>query len=233
LAKEPEQRYPDCRALHDALGALQMRSDESLAAELSKTIRALGSDWGKFVLMPDSVKRPPRPHSLPAQRMPLATYFESATPAFASGLVSEQPRSVSEHTRNDREARRERWPQPLRLAFAALTVGTTAIALALLVSAGTRTLQRPTGPAAAPELRLNDPASGLPTRLRACGDRFGHDHSAAKAELAFDELGRLTTVRLIPQELVGTQLGACLLESIWKMNMSAPGTKSLVLDLSY
>jgi serine/threonine protein kinase len=231
LAKHPEQRYPDCRALYEALGPLQTDSDENLAAELSRQIAALGNDWGKFTLMPDSVRRAPRRRSLPAERVPLAHYFESAKPAFASGLVSEQPRSVSEHTRSDREARRERWPQPLTLGFAALVAASAAIGLVLSVSVGRRGVEAPAAAAAGFQQPPKAAASPTSPAVRACAERLGRDAPPVKAELAFDELGRLSGVRLLPRELVDTQLGACLLDAVWKMNMSAPGTKVLVLDL--
>lgn len=232
LAKHPEQRYQDCRALYEALGPLQTRSNESLAAELGTTIRELDNDWGKFTLMPDSVRRAPRRRSLPAERLPLAHYFESAKPAFASGLVSEQPRSVSEHTRSDQEARRERRPLPFTLGVAALVLGFAAVGLVLSSSVGKRSVDAPFASAAGGEQRPQAAASDTSPALRACGDRFGRDASA-KAELLFDELGKLSAVRLLPHELVDTQLGACLLEAIWKMNMSAPGARSLVLELAY
>lgn len=235
LAKHPEQRYQDCRALYDALGALQTSSGESLAAELASLIDGLGNDWGKFTLMPDSVRRPRRRRSLPGERLPLVRYFESAKPAFASGLVSEQPRSVSEHTRSDeRAARDERLPQPLTLLFAALVAGSAAIGLVLSVSVEKRGDEAAMATAAGGEQRPRAAASDVNPALRACGDRFGRDAiREVKAELAFDELGKLSAVRLLPPTLVDTQLGACLLDAVWKMNMSAPGTKLLVLDLAY
>lgn len=242
LAKDPEQRYQDCRALYDALGPLQAGSDESLAEELSVAVRELGSDWGRITLMPDSDKRTPRPRSLPAERVPLARFFEpaqhvplarhfeSAKPAFASGLVSEQPLSLSEHTRRAQESPRERWPLTLRLGFAAL-IPATALAIILGINVGSKS--DPAAVASAAGGRQRPVAASEPsTGLRACGDRFGRE-APAKAELLFDEQGALSAVRLLPPELVGTQLGACLLDAVWKMNMSALGTKSLMLDLAY
>jgi serine/threonine-protein kinase len=233
LAKDPEQRYQDCRALYDALGTLQVGSDESLAAELATKLRDLGNDWGRITLMPDSIRRPPRRRSLPAERVPLARYFESAKPAFASGLVSEQPRSVSEHTRSDQEARRELWPRPLQLGLAALVAAAAAFAFVVSSNLGKRGAAGPMASASGSEQAPHTSTSDASGTLRACGDRFGREASPAKAELVFDELGKLSAVRLLPPELVDTQLGACLLEYVWKMNMSAPGTKLLVLDLSY
>lgn len=246
LAKDPEQRYQDCRALYEALGPLQAGSDESLADELALAVRELGSDWGKVALMPDSIKRPPRRRSLPAERLPLARYFEpaprveqlplarhfeSAKPAFASGLVSEQPRSLTEHTRRAREAPRERWPLTLRLGFAAM-LAAAALAMLLVINVGKTGGAAAVATAAGGGQRPASGASEASTGLRACGDRFGRD-APAKAELVFDERGSLSAVRLSPPELVGTQLGACLLDAVWKMNMRAVGTTSLVLDLSY
>jgi hypothetical protein len=166
----------------------------------------------------------------PAQHVPLARHFESAKPAFASGLVSEQPLSLSEHTRRAQESPRERWPLTLRLGFAAL-IPATALAIILGINVGSKS--DPAAVASAAGGRHRPVAASEPsTGLRACGDRFGRD-APAKAELLFDEQGALSAVRLLPPELVGTQLGACLLDAVWKMNMSALGTKSLMLDLAY
>jgi serine/threonine protein kinase len=233
LAKHPEHRFQDCRALYDALGALQTGSDESLAAELSTLIDGLGNDWGKVTLMPDSVRRPPRPRSLPEERVPLVRYFESAQPAFASGLVSEKPRSVSAHTRSDQEARRERRPRGLTLGFGALVAAALAIGVVLSANVERTAVEGPMASASGSELQPKAAASSASPALRTCGDRFGRDASPAKAELMFDEHGALSGVRLLPPARVDTQLGACLLDAVWKMNMSAPGTKWLALDLAY
>jgi serine/threonine protein kinase len=233
LAKHPEQRFQDCRALYDALGTLQTASDESLAAELSTLVDGLGNDWGKVTLMPDSVRRPARPRSRADERVPLVRYFESGQPAFASGLVSEKPMSVSEHTRSDREARRESRPQRLTLGFAALVAAALAIGVVLSANVGRRAVDGPTASASGSELAPKAAASGASPALRACGDRFGRDASPAKAELTFDEHGALSAVRLLPPALVDTQLGACLLDAVWKMDMRAPGAKWLALDLPY
>jgi serine/threonine protein kinase len=233
LAKEPERRYQSCQALYEALGVLQVGSDEALAAELSRVIADNGSDWGRITLLPDSVRRVQPRRSLPADRVPLARYFESAKPAFASGLISEQPRSVSLHTRSDEQERSERKLRPFGMI--AGVMGAAAVTLAILFFgnlgrvggqvAGTRVAA---GRGEPPPMATVDESG---TRLRSCGDRYGRGSVPAKAELGFDESGKLMAVRLVPPELTNTQLGACLLSAIWETNMSAPGTNSLTIEL--
>jgi serine/threonine protein kinase len=234
LAKDPEQRYQSCQILYDALGVLQVDSDEHLAAELSRVIHENGSDWGRVTLLPDSVRRARPRRSLPAERLPLARYFESAKPAFASGLISEQPRSVSQHTRSDQQARDERNLRPFGLIAGVLAGAAATLAILFFGDLGATRVQGAGVRQAAAGSEPRAKATGIESgpRLRSCGERFGRG-SAVQAELEFDELGKLTAVRLRPPELTNTQLGACLLSAIWDTSTTVPGTKSLVIDLAF
>jgi serine/threonine protein kinase len=234
LAKDPERRYQSCQVLYDALGALQVGSDESLAAELSRVIADNGSDWGRVTLLPDSVRRTRPRRSLPAERLPLARYFESAKPAFASGLTSEQPRSVSQHTRRDEQERSERKLRPLGLIAGVMAAAAVTLAIFLFGDLGAAGGQGGEAPMAAARAEPGPKAAVIEasTRLRGCGDRFGRS-IAVKAALEFDELGQLTAVRLLPPELTNTQLGACLVSAVWAANTTVPGTKSLVMELDF
>jgi serine/threonine protein kinase len=228
LSKDPAERYPSCATLHDALAAIPSESDDVLRERLSRIIISTDSDWGRIALLAYSTQRNEETRS--AADVPLAQHFDSAQPAFASGLVSEQPRSKSEHTR-----RTQRISGVLRrsgpwLALGTITFGAMMLAGLFLgrlsgrrASGGEARAPAPYGTAEA-EL-----VSALRARLRACGDGVEHLGSEAKLDLMFELNGNLSEVRLHPPELVHSRLGVCMLRAAWKAEPSPPGTVSLVV----
>jgi serine/threonine protein kinase len=228
LSKDPAERYPSCAALHDALAAIATESDDALAERLSRLIVSTDSDWGRISLLAHSTRLAEETRD--ADPVPLVQHFESAQPAFASGLLSEQPRSRGEHARQNPRGTGAVHTAAPWLALASLT-------LAVLLTTASF-WSRPSGPrasgagarepapSAAPEL---DRVSRLRARLRVCSDGAERLGSEARLDLVFDATRRLSAVRLHPPELVQSRLGVCMLGVAWKTEASEPGTLSVVI----
>jgi serine/threonine protein kinase len=240
LSKDPERRYQTSKELYAALCAVQGASDQSLAPELSNVVRSNGSaDWAQIARLTRAVRRsrPPQP-SGGIEHASASLQPESAAPAFVSGLLTEQPHSVSEHTLEDQseqQARRERRP---RRPWAILpTVLIPAVAIICGLFLGRLGGARATAGAArraqdeAGEL-VNGSVRELRTRLRRCAAARGKGVPDAKIELDFGTGGDLAQVRLSPHELGQTRFGACLLETVWESKLSAPSAVSLVIPLT-
>jgi hypothetical protein len=227
LSKDPADRYPSCAALHDALAAIPTESDGELAERLSRIIISTDSDWGRIALLAHSTHLAEETRS--AARIPLVQHFDSAQPAFASGLLTEQPRSKSEHTR-----RNQGGSGAMRLSGPWIALAT--ITVAIMMTAGLflgRLSRRASGAAARGPAEYGtsraDMVSTLRARLRACRDDVERLGSEAKLELTFEATGKLSLVRLLPPELVSSRLGVCMLGVAWKTEASAPGTVALVI----
>jgi hypothetical protein len=235
LDKEPARRFADCLELSAALKGLSAESDERCRDELAALARRHGTgDWAQLAKLGRSTRRSAPPSSgRDVERLLPAVSHESKAPAFVSGLVTEQPRSVSEHTAGEQ---RERLRQQRRRQMVLPTVLIPAIAiifgLFLGRIGGTRAsvARSAAGAEATPPL-VNALVEDLRSRLQRCGpDRSGAS-SRREVELEFAGSGELTGVRLEPRELSHSRLGACMLETAWEAGLRAPGAMSVRIPL--
>jgi len=231
LSKDPGQRYPTCEALADAIGAIQTGTDESLNAELAGLIRSKDNDGGEIALLAHSRQPPRRTHE--AECSPAVPRFSSRTPAFASGLITDQPKSGREHTRRDR-ALRMRQSRPRTLVVLA---GTAALAVLMLsgLLLGRLSGARPelAAPAVNSAQRVEQVSIDvLRARLRGCSEHGDLELDAVQIELEFAKNGKLSAVHLHPSDITPSRVGACLLARAWETDMSATGATSLVIGLA-
>jgi serine/threonine protein kinase len=231
LAKNPADRYQTCAELWQDLGSLQGADDEALAAELSTIIQGSGADWGRADVLANSSREPKRSLPVHSARPAAISYFDSNTPAFVSGLLTDQPKSVTEHTKRERQVRSER-STLYSLALAALATAGVTLTAGIVMLGRDRADAAGHGAAAATGAgNLADPIDGdLRARLQPCKAEAQRVAGGVKLELQFDAEGALSAVRLDPREMVDTRLGACLLEAAWRANPKLPGTKRLVVD---
>jgi serine/threonine protein kinase len=227
LSKDPAHRYESSKALYDELEAVQTGADDALAEELSQVITSTDSDWGRIALLAHSTR-----HSRKARdpdRIPAVEHFESAQPAFASGPLTEQPTSMSEHTQRSQQAcgPRRRAGTWLVLAAVLPAVMTSGLLLGRLSSGRASGAMAP-DPVESETTKARV-VSELRARLGACSDGLERAGPNAKLDLDFDVTGKLGAIRLYPPELVHSRLGACLLGAAWKTEPGAPGTLSLVI----
>ena len=174
-----------------------------------------------------------------SHRLAAALPLDSA-PAFASGLVTQKPISVTEHTAGDvrdREQKRAARRRRRRLAMLpTVLLPAAAIILGLFLGrlGGAGSI-----PARTPQLALTATSdqlvSGsvalLQAHLRECSDSSEHREAGSKVELEFGPRGQLAEVRLRPSSLAQTRLGACMLKRVWDTGVSAPAAMSLVIPL--
>ena len=237
LSKDANARHQTCLELSDALARIQSRTDESLGEELSSLVRSNSTaDWAQISKLTRSVRKslPPRPKpelaGVPA---------ESKAPAFVSGLITDQPISVTEHTESAarealvaRQRRRQLAVLPTVLIPAAAII--FGLFLGRLGGAGVNA-PAPLTAAVIPEESVqlvNGSVDDLRARLRSCVAGVELKGIDAKVELDFGARGDLSGVRLNPHQLAHTRFGACLLETAWKAKVSAPGAMSLVIPLA-
>jgi hypothetical protein len=236
LSKDANARHQSCLELSDALARLQSRTEESLGEELSALVRSNSTaDWAQISKLTRSVRKslPPRPKPEPA-----GVPAESKAPAFVSGLLTDQPISVAEHTQSaQREAQAAQQRRRQLAVLPTVLIPAAAIIFGLFLGRlGGAGVNAPSPVAGAPSPEesvqlVNGSVDELRSRLRSCvigGEVKGVD---TRVELDFGARGELSGVRLNPPQLAHTRFGACLLETAWKAKVSAPGAMSLVIPL--
>lgn len=241
LDKDPSVRFQGCRELSDALRVLQSESDETLREELAGLVRRSATgDWAQIARLTRSVRRSNPPVSSPgAERLLTANPHESKAPAFVSGLVTEQPISVSEHTQRARlEARQKRERRRQMMVLPTVLIPAAAIIFGLFLgrlggagasaSAARAAAQSAVTPA--PPL-VNAMVEDLRRQLRRCVIERSEVVAGYKVDLEFAAAGELSGVRLEPRELSQSRLGACLLETAWQANLRAPGAMSVLIPI--
>jgi serine/threonine protein kinase len=240
LGKDPTARHQSCLELCDDLLALQSGSDDELGLELATLVRGhSNADWAQIARLTHAVRKsmPPR-RSVDTERPASTLPIDSNTPAFVSGLLTDQPLSVREHTEREKRETREKRKRRRQLAMVpTVLVPAAAIIFGLYLGrlggagANASASGRPAAPAIEPSAQLvNGSVDELRSRLRRC---YADEERAVacKVELEFGAPGDLAGVRLNPTELAHTRLGACLLEAAWDAKLSAPGALSLVIPL--
>jgi len=253
LAKDPATRHQSCLELSDDLANVQVGTYDTLAEELSELVRSNSTaDWRQIARLTRSVRKsqPPgeksrgsgaKSRSSGGDRERRAgsalAQEESRAPAFVSGLLTDQPISVAEHTQRDREQARLRRQRKRRLAMlptvllpaAAIIMG---LFLGRLGGAGEGSAAAARSASAINTAPLVDGAvADLKALLRQCvvdGEVASRD---TKVELQFGGDGQLVEVRLHPPNLTQTRFGACLLKRVWDAGVSAPAAMSLVIPL--
>jgi serine/threonine protein kinase len=240
LSKDPAQRYASCLELREAFSTLCAVNEETCAAELSNLVRSNSSaDWGQIARLTRAVKKARSSRSVSgAEQGTGSALRESTAPAFVSGLLTDQPRSATEHTIRDQQqqlqARQRRRRQRQWLMVPTVLIPAAAIIFGLFLgrlgASGARV--------AASSLEnesaqlVNGSVSDLRARLQGCGTTGEFDGGESKLELEFGSAGSLSEVRLSPRNMVNTRLGACLLQTAWDAKVTAPGALSLVIPLS-
>jgi serine/threonine-protein kinase len=244
LDKDPAVRFQSCRELSDALAEIQPQSDEVLRDELAGVVRRNATgDWAQIARLTRSVRRsmpPPVSNRNGGERPLAASPLESKAPAFVSGLVTDQPISVSEHTQRARqEARQKRDRRNQMMVLPTVLIPAAAIIFGLFLgrlggagasaSAARAAAQSTVAPA--PPL-VNAMVEDLRRQLRRCVSERGESVTGYKVDLEFAAAGDLSGVRLEPRELSQSRLGACLLETVWQGNLRAPGAMSVLIPLA-
>lgn len=232
LAKDPGARHQSCLELADALAPLQVGTEANLLAELSALVRIYAqTDQGQMARFSRSLRksRPPR-----SGQSGDAGLGESKAPAFVSGLVTDQPISVQEHTARDRVARQSRAGRGPFTKVPTVLIPAVAIMLGLLLGRlGARGSGAPGRSGEKPEIELvTGSVEEVRSRLRRCYPERQQPAKDTKVELAFGESGELGQVRLTPAGMSQTRVGACLLEAAWDAKISAPSAMSLVIPLA-
>jgi serine/threonine protein kinase len=241
LSKEPGARHASAEELSQALAPLQEGAPGELAEELAALVRRLSTaDWRQIAkLTPIERKsRPPLDEGLsraPAQELRVAGFRESRAPAFVSGLLTDKPRSASEHTLRDRQQARERRQRARRLAMLpGVFLPAAAIIVGLFLGRLGQSTSSPGASAAAAAPAPAQLSSGSLTELRAqlheCGGGLRFE-PRANVQLDFGKSGELSEVRVNPASLVQTRVGSCLLRRVWEAGVGAPAALSLVIPL--
>ncbi len=249
LSKDPALRHQTCLELSDELSNLQIGTYDALAESLATLVRSNSNgDWRQIARLTRSVSKSQPPRELRGSQR-LAGALESA-PAFVSGLLTAQPRSVSEHTVRDREntereqlrAKRRRKRRMAMLPTVLLPAAAIILGLFLgrLGGAGAVSSAPPArgaaavtaaAPPTAADPLVISAVSVLQAQLRECLDPNERRELGSKVELEFGAGGQLSEVRLWPSELTQTRLGACLLKRAWDTGVSAPAAMSLVIPI--
>jgi serine/threonine protein kinase len=239
LDKDASARFQSCQDLNQALGSLQIQSDEALREELAGVIRKHATgDWSQVARLARSMRRPASSAGREETPSRGAVPLESKAPAFVSGLITAQPISASQHGRSAREGRESR-PQNRPLSvLPTVLIPAAAIMVGLFLgrlggvgasaSAGRAEPARQSSPA--PPL-VNAMVEDLRGQFRRCAGDRREVMEATAIELEFSAAGGLGGVRLEPHELSQTRFGACLLETAWEANPSAPGAMSVKIPL--
>jgi Protein kinase domain len=236
LDKEPSARFADCVELSAALAELSPESDERCREELAALVRRHGAgDWAQLARLGRSSRRSQAPVSSPeVERLMAAVPHESKAPAFVSGLVTEQPRSVSEHSLGEKRERQRR-DRRRQMMLPTVLIPAVAIIFGLFLGrlGGTRAgeSRAAAGQVAATPPLVNALVEELRVKLQRCGPERGGAPPSYHVELEFAGSGELSGVRLEPRELSHSRLGACLLETAWEAGLRAPGAISVSIPL--
>ncbi|HTV17147.1 MAG TPA: protein kinase [Polyangiaceae bacterium] len=240
LDKSPSVRFQNCQELAQALGGIQARSDESMREELMALVRVHSTtDWSQLSRLTRSSTAASSAPSGVRDELRLLGLAPSKAPAFVSGLVTEQPISVEEHTqgvrreatREKRDRRRQMMMVPTVLIPAAAIIFGLFLGRLGGMSAAARAPQTPAAAVQTQPL-VNALVEDLRNQLRHCADGSDEAVNAQQVELEFGSSGALTGVRLLPAELAHSRLGACLLETAWNANLRAPGPMSVKIPLA-
>lgn len=240
LDKDLTVRFQSCQELSQALGTIQLRSDDSLREELATLVRHQSTgDWAQIARLTRSVRRSSPPS---AGREVLGAGAkvpaESRTPAFVSGLVTDQPSSSEGHAqsaRREARAKRERRRQMMMVPTVLIPAAAIILGLFLGRLGGASASGARAGQAQSPENKtpplVNAMVEDLRNQFRRCSLDKPDALAAYQVELEFGQRGGLGGVRLDPAELSHSRLGACLLETAWKANLRAPGAMSVTIPL--
>jgi serine/threonine protein kinase len=237
LSKDPGVRHQSCQELADALAPIQDGTEATLADELSALVRTnAAADVSQVARFSRSMRKsvPPRISSRTGTTQTHAAADESKAPAFVSGLLTEQPKSVTEHTMRDRVARQKRARQRQLAVLPTVLIPAAAIIFGLFLGRlGGAGVSQPAARTSAqePASLVNGSVPELRARLRSCFTEDKEPSKDAKVELAFGQPGELAQVRLTPPALAQTRIGACLLERAWASKLTAPGAMSVLIPL--
>jgi serine/threonine protein kinase len=240
LDKDPTVRYQSCLELSQALGTIQLRSDESLREETAALVRKYSTgDWAQIARLTRSVGGSSAPSAVRDELRLLGSPNESKAPAFVSGLITEQPVSAAEHTQKARrDAREKRHRRRQMMMVPTVLIPAAAIILGLFLGrlggagANASAARAAQSEAGKPPPLVNAMVEELRNQLQRCGDGRRDAVATHQVELEFGATGALTGVRLNPAELAQSRLGACLLETAWRASLRAPGAMSVKIPLT-
>lgn len=236
LDKDPAQRYAGPKELLSALNELSTEPDELVAADLAKIVEVnVTADWEQVARLTRAVGLSRRPRGSHA----LAHLVDSHSPAFVSGLVTQQPAFGTDHameelTRVKSRRRRSRGFRAIAtvvLPAAAITLGLFLGRLSWKASSAAAAPESPTPSGALAEPKGGAALASLRAALAACVREAGQNVSGATVELDYGQSGQLEAVRLLPAELAETRVGACLLRAAWERSSVGGGRLSVVIPL--
>ena len=236
LDKDPTVRFADCLELSGALGSLSSETEQRCRDELAALVRRHGTgDWTQLARLGRSSRRslPPPITSRDVEALLSHVPHESKAPAFVSGLVTEQPRSVSEHSLREQREQKHR-DRRRQMMLPTVLIPAVAIIFGLFLGriGGTRVgASRAAAEHAATPPLVNALADDLRQKLQRCNPEPGTTALEYDVELEFASSGELSGVRLEPRELSHSRLGACLLETAWEAGLRAPSALSVTIPL--
>jgi serine/threonine protein kinase len=242
LDKDPKVRFQSCHELSQALGAVQIQSDEALREELAGIVRQHSAgDLPMVARSTRSVRRTtPKDRTLRDRAPRSDAALASRAPAFVSGLITDQPLEVEEHAWGVRgEVRQKRGRDRSLLVIPTVLIPAVAIILGLFLGrlgAGGGIARAPHAEASlgSPSLPLvNAMVEDLRGQFRRCASDRPEAVAAADVELEFGPNGVLVGVRLDPHELSHSRLGACLLAIAWEANLRTSGAMSVKIPLRF
>jgi serine/threonine protein kinase len=239
LSKDPTARHSSAEELSQALAPLQESTPSLLGEELAMLVRGISiPDFRQFAQLPSPARRiepatPDRPAAPQKESAAPAVAYESRAPAFVSGLLTDQPRSATEHTLREREQARERRRRRRLALVPGVFLPAAAILAGLFLGRVSPNPFSRVVPAAAPNVTTLL-ATGSLAELRVQLHQCAEPHSLeprSSVQLDFGASGELSEVRLTPSALAQTRIGACLLRRVWDAGVSAPSALSLVIPL--
>jgi serine/threonine protein kinase len=240
LDKDPEVRFQSCQELSQALGSVQIQSDEALREELAGLIREhAADDWANVARLTRTVRRASvRGSGVSRSAASRAAVPESKAPAFVSGLVSAEPLEVEEHAWGFPRAGRQNHERGRSLLMIpTVLIPAVAIIFGLVLgrlggASDHATHTMASVGSASPPL-VDTMVENLRGHFRRCSGERSDAVAVAEVELEFGPTGALGGVRLEPHELTHSRLGACLLAIAWEANLRTSGPLSVKIPLRF
>lgn len=247
LSKLPDQRFSGFEELLAALEQLFPECRKQALQGLNVQLESKSwGDWQTAAIDESGTKtqlRVPSPGPRSRNGKPVGLVIDSGFPAFAAGLLTEQPRSVTEHTHA--RARQlpsfRRWRSTLTIVVpaAALLMG---LVLGRISPGGVPTPQSmnpkvqealaPSNFAARPSLvHLEKPIERLHREAENCARRFSQPSEPVEIHFRLEPSGYVKGVQITPLEQTETGLGSCLLRAAWQVGLRLPGATSLVVPV--
>lgn len=242
LNKDPRQRFSSLKQLAAALGECcvvgspeVLRQLDSLVTELPWTAWLTSTESKRGPVIEELDTEPGIVPMLGAAGGPV----ESGFPAFASGLLTEQPRSVSEHTQaHTRQlGPLRRWRSGLAVAVptAALLVGLVLGRVEPISSPEQGSIASSSfAPVMSPSAQLGqDSVESLRQRIRMCTRMSSPPQHDARVVIQLQRVDWPQDAKVYPTAWAETSTGLCVLNAARASAIVMPGAASLVIPVQW